>query len=47
MDKIKELIESGEITLDDIDEYLESINKTIIDTDKYDDLIYLQHTHPG
>lgn len=47
MDKIKKLIESGELSFDDIEAYLDSINKTIIDTEKYDDLIYLMSNYPG
>lgn len=47
MDKIKELIESGELSFDDIEAYLDSIDKVIIDTEKYDELIYLMNSYPG
>lgn len=47
MDKIKQLIDAGEITIDDIEAYLESINKTIVNTAEYDSLIMMSINHPG
>lgn len=44
---LKELIDKGVITLDDIDNYLESINKNIIDQSQLDYYENMSRNHPG
>jgi hypothetical protein len=47
METIKKLIESGEITLDDIEEYLNSIGKSVEDTARLEMLEDSFMNHPG
>ena len=47
MKKIKELIDKGEITLDDIEEYLNSLDKESIDSKELKELEDIVRNHPG
>lgn len=47
MNKIQELLATGEITLEDIEEYLESQGKTSINTDILDILESYYANRPG
>jgi hypothetical protein len=47
METIKKLIESGEITLDDIEEYLNSIGTSVEDTARLEMLEDSFMNHPG
>lgn len=47
MEKLKELIESGEITLSDIEDYLNSIGKSVDDTSRLEMLENSFYNHPG
>lgn len=47
MEKIQEMIDTGYISLEDIQDYLMAINKEIIDVDKLMALEDSLHNHPG